>query len=447
MISRTSWPRAKYLLLAVLVVCLAYASRHAQIDDALIYARYIQNALDGHGLVFNPGEKVNGLSSPLYCYVLLAVSWLLHGNIILASVVLSGVFLFLASAVAERMVPFAGFCVASVGYFYVLVGMETALFLFLLVLAVFLAAAGKKNWLPLVLSLLVLTRFEAGIMALLVCWEFHRRRSWPAWQAWLPAAAIGAGYLLLNRAMYGTVLPNSATAKIGQGLSGALGPWPTAFITMARQIDRDFKPTFYFVLAVVVLTWFGFKRFRGTAVNRIAAPFCGLLLAFYVLLNIPGYRWYFAPFIFFALIYAAKGLPETRVARTAAAAVLVAVFTTNLFVVGPYNETPQTNYRKTGEWLARNTPPNATVEAVETGRIGYYSHRYVIDIMGLTTPKNADHVTHGDWRSWLAEDKPDYIVMHMPAMAYESVAVNDPDYEALPFHADTVYLLRRKPGR
>ena len=39
------------------------------IDDAYISFRYAQNLLDGHGLVFNPGDPVEGYSNLL---------WVLH---------------------------------------------------------------------------------------------------------------------------------------------------------------------------------------------------------------------------------------------------------------------------------------------------------------------------------------------------------------------------------
>ena len=32
-------------------------------DDAFISLRYAQNLLDGHGLVYNPGERVEGISN------------------------------------------------------------------------------------------------------------------------------------------------------------------------------------------------------------------------------------------------------------------------------------------------------------------------------------------------------------------------------------------------
>ena len=47
-------------------------------DDAFITFRYVRNLLEGHGLVFNPGERVEGYSSFLWALEL-AVVWKLFG--------------------------------------------------------------------------------------------------------------------------------------------------------------------------------------------------------------------------------------------------------------------------------------------------------------------------------------------------------------------------------
>ena len=39
-------------------------------DDAFISLRYAANLLAGHGLVFNPGERVEGFTSPLWTLLL-----------------------------------------------------------------------------------------------------------------------------------------------------------------------------------------------------------------------------------------------------------------------------------------------------------------------------------------------------------------------------------------
>src|SRR5438552_3795965 len=54
-----------------MVVRLAYAAySHISYDDAHISLRYAMNLAAGHGLVFNPGERVFGASTPLYVLLL-----------------------------------------------------------------------------------------------------------------------------------------------------------------------------------------------------------------------------------------------------------------------------------------------------------------------------------------------------------------------------------------
>ena len=43
------------------------------IDDVFISFRYPQNLLEGHGLVFNPGEYAEGYSNPLWILELSAL--------------------------------------------------------------------------------------------------------------------------------------------------------------------------------------------------------------------------------------------------------------------------------------------------------------------------------------------------------------------------------------
>lgn len=101
----------------VLVAVLSFLHRRDFIDDALIYARYIANALHGYGLVFNPGERINALTSPLFSYLVLATAKLLGGRIFAASIAVSAMALFTACTLAECLVPCSGLLLAATGYF------------------------------------------------------------------------------------------------------------------------------------------------------------------------------------------------------------------------------------------------------------------------------------------------------------------------------------------
>jgi arabinofuranosyltransferase len=435
--------RPKYLLLAIIVAALTYLGRHTEIDDALIYARYIANALAGKGLVFNPGELINALTSPLFAYLLLGTSWLMHGQVLLATVLLSGILLFFAVVLAERLVPFAGFLVVCTSYFYTLLGMETALFLFLLVLTLTLYVERRDYWLPLASILLVLTRAEGGAMVLFIAIGLYRQGRLPKWTSYLPVAAVVVIYLLLNYHWYHSLIPSSATSKLGQGRSGIWGRWPTAFLQCSRQLKTDFLPMFYIMPLVAGGAAYSLWRYRSEPITRIILGFSGVALAFYVVFNIPGYRWYFAPFIFFAMLAACRVIPSTKIWQWASIGLFALVLATSFRILYRTVAAPDGAIAM-GRWLDQNTAVDSRIEASETGKIGYYSHRYLIDSLGLTTPKNADHIAHRDLSSWLAEDHPDYIVMHDGDMPWERVVKQTTDYLPTGTHLDNLYLLKRK---
>ena len=65
--------RAAALLLAALTVLMFVVFFALPADDAYIVARYVRQLYDGNGLVFNPGERINTITSPLLTFVLAAI--------------------------------------------------------------------------------------------------------------------------------------------------------------------------------------------------------------------------------------------------------------------------------------------------------------------------------------------------------------------------------------
>ena len=64
----------RYIILAVIGCLLAALNSNVHVDDALIYYRYIENFIQGNGLVYNIGERFNALTSPLYVYISILLS-------------------------------------------------------------------------------------------------------------------------------------------------------------------------------------------------------------------------------------------------------------------------------------------------------------------------------------------------------------------------------------
>jgi hypothetical protein len=424
-----------------IVTLLSFAVRHFELDDALIYARYVRDALNGQGLVFNPGEQVNALTSPLLAVLLLATSWLLHGHVLLAEMILSASFLAGACILAEDIAPWSGVLIASTGYFYMCFGMETTLFLFLITLTFTLYRIDMLDLLPCMALLTFLTRFEGGLLGAIIAYDLWRNRRFPRPRAFLLPALLIAAYLAFNFHFYGKVLPASAAAKFAQGFSGLWGRWPRAFLHV-NLVVRIFRSTIYVLPVALLLGIRGVRSQRNTLMNRILLPFLGGLLAFYILFNIPNYHWYNAPFIFFLLIYAVMGVPQTRLAHILLACVIVQCSIAG--VLDLRQQGRNENYVALAQWVEAHSSPGAKIASPETGTIGWYSTRNIDDIVGLTNPKNVTELRRHDFYTWLEQDKPDFVVIHTPVAFGEVAATTSPLYAYEPIHFGPIHLMYRK---
>jgi arabinofuranosyltransferase len=435
----------RQILVIFLVSVFTYLTRRLQLDDALIYDRYVYNALHGLGLVYNAGEPVNALTSPLYVYLLLFISWLLHSQVQLAATLIFGASFGAACVLAEAQYRYSGIFLSTMAYFYWLIGMETSVFLFLLMLSVVLYVKGRLAFLPSVLILAVLTRMEAGVLVLVVAWNMYRDRKFPKIASLIPGGALILTYLFLNWHLYGHIVSDSSRAKFGQGVSGYWGVWPTAFLRL-WHIWPYFAWTPYVLIGIAVLSLKGIDQMRNTPWNKVILPFLSILFLFYWLFNLPAYHWYYAPFLFFMTIYAVLACTRIEARLAVFVVVLVLQALTNVWWL-TRSTSGEHEYSRAGKWLSTMTEPDSRVAACEIGELGWVSNRYIIDILGLTTPKNAEYIARRDPNRWLMEDRPDYIVVHKPAWVWERVAVLSPDYKETSFHSDTIAILRRTVPR
>ena len=213
-------------------------------DDAFISFRYARNLLEGHGLVFNPGERVEGYSNFLWTVELAAI-WGVFGvrpeyaapwlSVAFTAGTLA-VLLWWAlrtPALAYRRLTawMAVGLVCSSATFAVWTsggGLETRQFTFFIVMAVVCLARHRRNrWGLLTASLSLaaaaLTRPEGPLIAA-ICIGWYAVQSMadagqlrPDWRglAYLvaPCALIIIAHFLLRYAYYGEWLPNTYYAK------------------------------------------------------------------------------------------------------------------------------------------------------------------------------------------------------------------------------------------
>jgi hypothetical protein len=79
-------------------------------------------------------------------------------------------------------------------------------------------------------------------------------------------------------------------------------------------------------------------------------------------------------------------------------------------------------YIAVGQWLARETPPGATVGYLEVGFIGYYSRRHIVDPLGLVSPDAAGAIARRDFLHTYRTRRPD-VILHQPAFFPDHLGV------------------------
>ncbi|MEE8474853.1 MAG: hypothetical protein V3T01_05850 [Myxococcota bacterium] len=224
---------ALWVLLAASVVVFLSESgvRHSQLDDAYISYRYAENLVSGMGLVYNPGERVEGITNLLWA-LLVAVGIALgfEGNIVGHALgLVSGTALLVATtfyartlvgAAASWLAGVAAWIVVSSVVFvlWATSGMETALFAAATTAALAAQAGGRLGWATLGALVATLTRPD-GVLVAAVIFGFHLVSRWrEGRRAWTwPAIYVASVGLLtgFRIAYYGSVVPNTFYAKVG----------------------------------------------------------------------------------------------------------------------------------------------------------------------------------------------------------------------------------------
>ena len=257
----------RHVATLLVLVFLAVLVRTAWVsDDALISLRTVLNVAHGNGLTFNPGERVQTFTHPLWL-ALLTGAYLVVGNVYYATFALSiAVSLWVFWLAASRAKsPWQGWVAAAALLSsraftdYSTSGLESPLVNLLLAayVGVFLrddgAPARRLTALWGLASLLYLARPDTVLLAapLLLVATFRAGR--------VPAAAraVAAGLLpalawtAFAVVYYGFPFPNTAYAKLGMDISRAQ-LWKQGVIYFIDVVDRDPLTPVLILFAIVM---------------------------------------------------------------------------------------------------------------------------------------------------------------------------------------------------
>ncbi|GAB4322021.1 MAG: hypothetical protein Kow0074_13260 [Candidatus Zixiibacteriota bacterium] len=429
-------------------------------DDAYISYRYAQNALDGHGLVFNEGERVEGYTNFFWVILLVLggligfgfdeVSKTLGIGAALALIVLTGFWIrstWRRLNWGDGLLPAAGsmLLLAANGsvIYWAVSGLETLWFTLFVTLAVW--AWIRRSWLAVpALAVASLTRPEGVfIWGLLVLAELAIGEGWKR-----AAALAGSAVLLLapfavfKIVYYGSLFPNPFYAKTGFSWEYVLSGLDYTWVYLFQFAGYG---------AVVVLVIVGAVLLPGRW--RIV-PLIWLAYATYVTLiggDVLKVHRFYVPITAFlvtsvaAAIYAIVRRYQPRIAPTVTMGLLVLLGVSWHYVpkesVEYFRNMEIGLIRKmtvVGQNLKRYDNSNFSLAVSTIGKISYdlMGHR-VIDLLGLTDTTIARHPEYiegneSSWRerkfnsTYLLEQKPTYILFstgHKPSAPAERALI------------------------
>jgi hypothetical protein len=466
-------PLVTYLMLAFVIWIFLMAE--FRLDDSFITYRYARNLASGAGLVYNTGDSVLSTTAPLYAILLAALSLIFpdfHTLGSLIGVISIGLGAYCITELAPRSLPmqvrlWAGLVYSLSSPLWLSLGMETALWIMLVLAAVMFAVRQRWAIAGLLVGLAVLTRPDAllpgnllGLGALVATVNARHTvaRWWRSAVVFFAAAVLPiALFVLWAVAAYGSPFPATLSAKGAQAVLGITGLGVNVDTLGGAQLILSSlmnQSSLYVALSILVIL--GLAGSLTTPVGLVVI-WGGLHLMAYFVLDVAPYRWYYAPLVPAVVLLAAHGLgfihQRIRLRRLGMAAYLTAILAlfpliaqTASFVriaeqmrVGGRADVmlPIVDwqvYRETGEWLDANAAPDATIGVAEVGQLGFYARRWMTDYLGLLQPEASAMLRRGDLYSWLIRYAPDYLVFQRfrgaPLVLYNYVIEDDPWFRA-----------------
>ncbi|MEI6133808.1 MAG: hypothetical protein WCP72_02455 [Desulfomonile sp.] len=405
--------------------------RNYMVDDAFISLRYVRNALEGHGLVYNIGEKVEGFTSPLYIlltYILgrFGLDLVLSSKILgVMSFLLILAFLGIWGSI-KRIRQFLDlpsltvtFSIIATSFsltFFAITGMETVIFSFLTLLVFLDATRSEITFRSICLIFIAFLCRPEGIiflpwimLAIFLIRRSDTRISDTSSKRTLNfkrSEILAVGVLFLAVAIfefvrwmyYGEIFPNTFFAK---------APWTMDSGTAHWSLKGVGSITYFFSASggVLGILLFLAAIFHKDNSRGILLMVCALTASLVFFQKYAGSDWmigsrYFIPALpvwaiglgvsLTALNILKPLLPLWRSTAVSGTVFMIAIMNfsdTTQFLrnIQSYPNNVQTSIGlgDIGSWIKQNVPQDYRVKNWRIGAIGYYCDNAIIDTWGL----------------------------------------------------------------
>jgi len=443
--------RDTIIVLLIFAFPLFYSIRDSYVvDDAFITFRYARNFCQGAGLVFNPGERVEGYTNFLWTLMMTPAFWLgtdplLFSRIVSAAAGLATlIFLVRFSRSEAGKTSYQAFVApvllaAHASYStWLLAGMETHLFTFFVtagMLSFFRHNEDRRGAWPVLFVLASLTRPE-GLLFLVIAWVRSaagsvKKKSFSlkgSLHVTIPFLLLFVPYLIWKSSYYGALVPNTFHAKVGSEISQL---W-RGLLYMKYFLQSS--GWFLFLLPLLLLGS-GKGRHRLKDILLFVVPYCAyvilvggdVMVKFRFLLPVlPVLYVLIAEALFFLSSLSARKVGSGLILAGLTAA---AVFFTVDFDRSLVRKRKQMvmDWIETGKWIGTNYPDDTAIALGSVGAIPYYSNMHTIDIFGLTEPRIARTTIEGMGKGLPGHEKADgaYVLSRKPDLIFPKVVLTE----------------------
>jgi arabinofuranosyltransferase len=427
-------PDKKYILLLAFCTLILFISFwKVQMDDSYIFYSYAQNIAQGEGFVFNPGEKVNAATSPLYTLLLSGLYFLLKGSgatLPFIAHITGALFLFLAAYLLFKMFNTTKYYPLQflIPLLFILnplirnsTGMEMFLLLFLIVLTFFNHDKKRLLLAAITAAAAVLTRFDAVLILIPIGIDLLlRKRIRDLILLNSLVMLLILPWFIFSYFYFGELLPSTVKIKLLQQSTGYWGEGLLYLKGILTAFPGGLLISIFFISLFFISILLILIRQKHLPQNGPLYLIAGWLIIYFLvysfILNPPAYIWYYTPLSLLFAVVISMGIKSLFISPPVKIVPLVILMIVTAGMIlplktfsGSFTE-KYVKYKQAAEWL--NEQKNEPVTAIdEVGVLRFYQQRgKVRDILGLVNPEAVDFLIQNDFRIFLDHYDPDYII-------------------------------------
>lgn len=419
-------------------------------DDTFIFFQYVKNLLNGYGFSFNPGEVTYGFTSPMWIFMLYLIG-IFHIDLLVGAKGLNLIFtiasilmfyLLTNIIIKDKNLSIVTTFVFSINSIFIsnsLLGMETPLAVFLVILGIYFHLKEKgsnKSFIiaPFIFATSFLTRPETCLLIFL--WLIDIIVTFKPKEAFkkiiigvIEYCIVIIPWLVTSYKIFGTIIPNPVLVK---------AIYSYKFHDFIYELKRLFiiwcsGNIIEFCLIIIAIILFIMKyRLDKSKYLQSLKPhllilgwIIGLPLS-YLIRHVNVSDRYLLIIIPFVTIYGFVGLlyinKQIRKISKILIKIIIILFSLQsilltFLIIYPHMITYNNKdkiLKDIAKWFSIHTPEDTIIAIIDIGIMGYYSNRKILDLTGLINLEILKYKANKNIDNYLSLVKPNYIVDRNP---------------------------------